>query len=113
MSELKAKLKIVGLSSSNLEKMIDRGLEIAENISDNWVSGSFDYKKRLQNMIFPEGILYNKQIDAVRTPKTNSFLAIIPLLTGGSREKIKARSVMSGHNSVQVVSPRIELGSKV
>ena len=55
--ELKAKLKIVGLSSSNLEKMIDRGLELAENISDFWVSSDFDIKKKLQNTVYPEGIL--------------------------------------------------------
>ena len=57
MFELKAKLKIVGLSSSNLEKMIDRGLELAENISDFWVSSDFDIKKKLQNTVYPEGIL--------------------------------------------------------
>jgi site-specific DNA recombinase len=113
LGELEAKLKRVNVNSSNLEEVVDRGLEIAENISDFWVSTSFDKKKELQNIVFPEGILYNKKIDAVRTPKINSFLAAIPLLTGGSREKINARSVLSGHNSSQVAPTGIEPVSKV
>ncbi len=45
LAELKIKLKAVSLSSSNLEKMVDKGIELAQNISDLWVSSSFDTRR--------------------------------------------------------------------
>ena len=69
------------MTSSNLEKMIEKGLKIAENMSRLWSSSDFDDKKKLQYLIFPDGILYNKQIDRVQTPKINSLFAAIQTLS--------------------------------
>jgi len=38
-------------------------------------------------MVFSEGILYNKQKEAVRTPRVNSLFEAIPLLAGDSSKK--------------------------
>jgi len=45
------------ISSSNLVNGAEKCLEIAKNISEVLASSQFDDKRRLQNLIFPEGIL--------------------------------------------------------
>jgi site-specific DNA recombinase len=55
----------------------EKCLIIAQNISSAWLSGSFDNKQRLQSLIFPQGILYNKINATVRTLRVNSLFAEI------------------------------------
>ena len=65
-------------------------------------------KKKLQQLIFPDGILYNKEIDRVRTSKVNSLFAVIPLITRRYEENKNARSSLSGQNSRLVARRGIE-----
>jgi site-specific DNA recombinase len=113
IASLEENLKIVEVNSSNLEKSITKGLETAEKISSQWVSSSFDDKKKLQNLVFPEGILYNKEKDIVRTERTNFLFAVIPSFLVNFGQRKIANLGLAWQNSTQVVPPRIELGSKV
>jgi site-specific DNA recombinase len=61
---------------SNPEKVINRALEICSNLSELWVSGGYDNKVQLQNMMFPEGILYDRRNDNYRTEKVNMILEL-------------------------------------
>jgi hypothetical protein len=54
-------------------------LQIAENISKIWPCGGYEEKQKMQYLIFPDGILYNKENDALRTERINSLFAEIPL----------------------------------
>ena len=74
------------VTSSNLDKAVNKGLEIAENISEIWRSSEYSSKQKLQYLLFPDGIMYNKGNDTVRTPKINSLFASILLLAGNSGE---------------------------
>jgi len=80
------------ISSSNLVNGAEKCLEIAENISEVWALSQFDDKRRLQNLIFPEGILYNKQKDTIRTPRINSLFSTFQRLSSASKE-IKTRNL--------------------
>ena len=102
MADLQQKMNIVGVSSSNLEKSMWKGLNIAANLSELWVFSDFDKKRKLQNLVFPEGILYNKQKNAVRTLRANTVFAAIPLCSASSEAKKNARAAKRGHNSRQV-----------
>ena len=73
--------------SSNLEKAIKKALSIAENLSTAWVSADYDQKQKLQYLIFPDGILYDKEKHRVLTTKTNSLFTQIPLLARVSEHK--------------------------
>ncbi|CAN5752567.1 recombinase family protein [soil metagenome] len=73
--------------SSNLEIALDKGLEIAENIGDLWENSSFEAKQKLQYLVFPEGVTYNKENGKVRTTKVNSLFAAIPLLSSRLSEQ--------------------------
>ena len=52
------------------------------NIKSLWQKGSITLKKKLQKLIFPEGVIYDKINGAFRTPKINSVIAEISRLSG-------------------------------
>lgn len=83
--------------SSNLEKVVEKGLQIAENLQQEWISSSFDNKVKLQYLVFPEGITYNKENDSVRTKRVNSIFAEIPVQTGASTKKQDENSDKNDH----------------
>ncbi|MEP7376777.1 MAG: hypothetical protein ABI675_25490 [Chitinophagaceae bacterium] len=68
------------IDSSNLNLIVEKGLEIAEKLSQLWVSRNFINKQRLQYLVFPMGILYNKEKGAYRTEQINPLFAEIPPL---------------------------------
>ena len=75
-----------GNLSSNLNKAIEKSLKIAENISQMWASGDFYDKQKLQYLLFPEGMLYDKENGTVRTTKVNCFFKQIAIETRVSAE---------------------------
>ena len=75
--------------SSNLKKSVKKGLEIAQNISQMWASGDFYDKQKLQYLLFPEGMLYDKENGTVRTTKVNCFFKQIAIETRVSEETKK------------------------
>ena len=60
IDQLKQELNNNDLNSSNLEKAVNRGVEIANNQCWKWVKADYDNKQKLQNLIFPSGVLYDK-----------------------------------------------------
>ena len=89
ITAIRAELEKNSFDSSNLDLAVKKMLTIAENISQTWVVADYDEKQKLQYLIFPEGILYNKEKDRVRTKRVNSLFAEIPLLTRDVEEKKK------------------------
>ncbi len=75
--------------SSNLEKAVEKGLDIVQNISEVWSSSDYSMKQVLQYLVFPEGILYNKKNDTVRTLKINTLFNAIRYLSINSDENKK------------------------
>ena len=99
MQVLSADLAKTDINSSNLENAVEKCLGIAQNISRAWVTAGFDNKRVLQNLIFPEGIMYNKEKGVVRTERVNSLFASIPLLQRVLAEKKKGNLVGDYLNS--------------
>jgi site-specific DNA recombinase len=62
IAELTDELSRYKKTSSNLQNAIEKGLDLAEDISQLWVSADFYQKQQLQYLVFPEGMLYNKRI---------------------------------------------------
>lgn len=56
---------------SNHEEVIDIALEHAVNFNKMWASGGWKRKLRMQYLLFPKGLNYNKRNDTVRTEKIN------------------------------------------
>jgi site-specific DNA recombinase len=102
LNELQQELDHSTIDSSNLDKGIEKCLQIAQNIGAAWVEASFENKQRLQNLVFPEGILYNKLKGVVRTPRVNSLFAAIEPLKRITAENKKGNSVRNRLKSDKV-----------
>jgi site-specific DNA recombinase len=55
--------------------MIKKALDFASNLLNVWKMGSVGVKEKLQKLLFPEGLAYDKEIGAFRTSTINSLIA--------------------------------------
>jgi len=58
---------------SNLKKSIEEDVVLSAKLSTVWTSSPVNTKEKLQNLVFPNGIIYSKK-EAFQTEKVNSFL---------------------------------------
>ncbi|MEO5601774.1 MAG: recombinase family protein [Cyclobacteriaceae bacterium] len=104
-------LKRSGIELSNPAQLIDHSLEIISNLSDFWVSGDYDDKRKLQEVLFPGGVLFDKQFDNYRTAEVNCVLELTHSISndfGGIKKgQIKKISDLPG----LVAGTRLELVS--
>ena len=81
--KLKQEIKSIGdelkLSENELSNpalLIDHSLEIISNFSDFWAFGDYDNKRKLQEVLFPGGVLFDKQSNNYRNPEVNCVLQL-------------------------------------
>lgn len=93
---------------SNPVTFIDVALKTCSNLVELWNSGTFDHKILLQNLVFPEGIVYDRQNDEYRTPRVNSVIELTSSLSQFSKGNKKGNSQNCIENSLTVVCTGIE-----
>ena len=59
------------LGISNLDTCVNIALDFAINLPKKWLSADYSIKQRVQHLLFPEGIYYNRDTDNYRTPRIN------------------------------------------
>ncbi len=69
---------------SNLKEMLKNALNLCLNLATVWRKGSIGIEEKLQKLLFPEGLAYDKEIRAFRTQTPNSIIAAIARLAGDS-----------------------------
>lgn len=74
-------LENTALNSSNLQEEVVQAVEIASNLPAFWENGDYRTKQRLQQMVYPEGMTYNKKTDSVRTKRVNEVIRQSSLLS--------------------------------
>ncbi|WP_146151248.1 hypothetical protein [Chitinophaga niastensis] len=84
-----AQLDKCKLGISNPEEAIQYALSLSSKLPMVWHSSDVGMKEKLQKLIFPEGIVYDRKNEALRTGKVNEVFALIAGLSGntGSNEK--------------------------
>ena len=60
---------------------IDKALSLSASLEKIWTEGDLKQKQKLQNLVFPSGLGYDKSNDRVRTPKVNAIFGSIPILS--------------------------------
>ena len=108
IADLEQKANQKGFDGSNLENSVKKCLQIAENLSSAWLSAKYENKQRLQQLVFPEGVVYNKQERAVRTQRVNSIFAQIPIQARVLKEKENGDPMKNRHQSHSVPQTGIE-----
>ncbi|MEY3967209.1 MAG: hypothetical protein RL137_109, partial [Bacteroidota bacterium] len=67
---------------SNLQKSAEICLDLALKLPSTWKNANFNRKQRIQKLVFPEGIFYDRKKDGYRTSRVNLLFSAIPYLTG-------------------------------
>ena len=69
-----------GQDCSNYNQYLSNALQFSSKLSAVWASASIPHKERLQNAIFPEGVLYNRKNEAFRTENVGVLFGVIASL---------------------------------
>jgi len=73
INQVLEKLKDTDYEISNLEYYLEKSIEISQNIHKYWQLGSIDEKKKIQEIVFPEGIVIDTHQRTYLTSKINSI----------------------------------------
>jgi hypothetical protein len=78
--EIEQELNKTGGYKSNLAKVVNFAAKTCLNPLILWEKSDLNEKRAFQNLLFPEGIIYNRESDCYRTSRVNSFFSLIPQL---------------------------------
>ena len=93
MAEIKKGLEEASQNLSNMSKFVDEAIAISCKLGDLWSNGSFDGRQSLQKLMFPTGVLFDKEVDDYRTDNENEVFKIFRRTSAGYKEdKTKATS---------------------
>ena len=83
-AEILREIENCGLKISNHTDMIRNALEFCRKLPSIWASGGMRIKEKLQKLLFPDGLAYDRVNGVFRTNTVNSIIAVIARLSGDS-----------------------------
>ncbi|MDQ3846109.1 MAG: septation ring formation regulator EzrA [Bacteroidota bacterium] len=92
---------------SNPELCVDFAVTYSLKLASTWRSAGYSDKQKLQFLLFPEGIFYNRAEDRCRTDNVNPAFGYIADLERLS-EKNKSRTTLKNLERAAWVAPRVE-----
>jgi site-specific DNA recombinase len=85
-NQIQAELQNSALDTSNLEKELNTILHYLSKPAVLWDNAQGNLKEKLQKLIFPQGIAFNKEKEAVQTSTVNDLFGRIALVSEFSRD---------------------------
>lgn len=79
-------------------------MELSTSLNDIWANRDLKQKQKLQKLVFPSGVGYDKSNDRVRTSKVNAIFYANHLLSKGLDGKKKGESISKNQFS-DLVTP--------
>ena len=76
-ADIEAELEKYSLDLSNLDNKINSVLVTCSKLGSLWEKGDRETKKRVQDLIFPDGILWDRTIRNYRTENRNAFFDLL------------------------------------
>jgi site-specific DNA recombinase len=77
---------------SNPKELIQFTCKLTANLTPVWASGDYYQKQIFQNVVFPNGLVYDSKIEHYRTPEINSVIGGVAQLSKGLGELKKSDS---------------------
>lgn len=102
-----------GKGVSNPDGCIDFAINYSLKLPSLWSSAGYAEKQRLQFLLFPEGIFYDRKKDRCRTDNANGVFQYIAELKRLLEESKSRTSIKKIENAALVVPTGIEPVSKV
>lgn len=99
--------------SSNLLQDIRECVEICRNLAALWRNGDYRIKQKVQQLVFPEGMAYSKEIQEVRTARVNEVIRVCSETSKFLSPKHMGQEGVKTVLPHWVAPPRIELGSGI
>jgi site-specific DNA recombinase len=94
---------------SNAGNILNKTIYLCENMHEMWASGNIRLREKLQQLVFPKGIVYDRKNQAFRTIKVNSVISAIAQPVGnGEDKKNRTAPFLSGQSGFVGVR-RLEL----
>ena len=109
LQEIESKEIFQEFNFSNPEKIIKKGIELSGNLSQIWQKGNLEEKQSLQNLVFPEGILFDFKNKVSRTKRVNVIFDSIKSLSDSYVVKKNGTSNHFDQKSRLVARGRFEL----
>lgn len=106
--ETESNLKKRGYDTSNLLKYIDNSIDVARNISKYWHFGDLDTKRRIQKLVFPQGLTVDIPKRVYLTSKVNSVFSLINGLSWIAEDEKKDDSGFIPESSYAVAGIGLE-----
>ena len=78
--EIENELSKATVEKSNLDECVDIAMDFAVNLPKKWLSADYNIKQRVQNLLFPEGISYDRETDQCRTSRINFMFLYLAYL---------------------------------
>ena len=72
-----------------------------------WQIANLGHKRQLQNLVFPDGIIWNKETDDIEPLSKNEFLFTWGLKSGSYGEKENGQTVVS--DDLSALAPQLGL----
>ena len=104
---IKAELQERDKSLLNLDDYVSYGMGLRNNLLKLWQIASLPHKRHFQNLVFPDGILYNKENDDIEPLSKNEFLFTYGLKSGNYGHKESGQTDFS--TNLSALAPPVGL----
>jgi site-specific DNA recombinase len=85
---------------SNPEEVINQAISFSSKLAMVWRSLDTSAKEKLQTLVFPDGIIYDRQNEAFRTPKVNYIFSRIAHLSSNPPQNEKGTDHLFDNQSL-------------
>ena len=107
-AEIQRQLTKIGTSISNPQETIRRAVGLSLKLAPSWASSDVSNKEHLQKLVFPEGIIYDRENEAFRTGRVNTFFACMAGVARVPAKNEKGQTGTKTRLSNLVVAPGFE-----
>ena len=80
---------------SNISELVNTVVSISANLAPTWVSSTFEQKLQLQKLVFPKGIVFDRQNRSFRTIAVNPAISVIAEISTSCKQKKKGQERFS------------------
>lgn len=90
LAEIRRELEDAGKNLSNMMNYINQTIEISCKLGSLWRDSDFSNRQKIQNLVYPGGIYFDKKNDDYRTENENEVFKIFRRFTAvceGEKEK--------------------------
>ena len=81
LAEIRRELEDAGKNLSNMMKYINQTIEMSCKLGSLWNDSNFVDRQKVQNLVFPSGIYFDKEKDDYRTENENEVFKIFRRFT--------------------------------